>query len=68
MGAQATGYEQVASGHPGPCYGLLHNYMHSEEEKVENLDEAVDHLRQQAGKAWLDMNCTLFLSCPEVSN
>ena len=34
--------------------------MCSEEEKVENLNEAVDHLHKKAGEAWLKMNSTLF--------
>ena len=43
MGAQATGYEKVASGHPDhvtACYAI----MHSEGGEAENLDEAVGHL------------------------
>ena len=59
MGAQATGYEKVASG----CTDNVMAYytiMHSEEEKVENLNEAVDHLCKKASEAWLETNSTLF--------
>ena len=59
MGAQATGYKQVASGCPDRVTAY-YAIMHSKVEKVENLNEAVDHLCQQAGEAWLDMNSTLF--------
>ena len=42
--------------------------MHSEEGKVENLNEAVDHLCKEAGEAWLDMNSTLFHHTLEYQN
>ena len=59
MGAQATGYMKVASGCPD-CVMAYYTIVRSEEEKVENLDEAVDCLCKQAGEAWLDMNSILF--------
>ena len=41
MGAQATGYEKVASGCPD-CVMAYYTIMHSKGEKVENLNEAVE--------------------------
>ena len=59
MCVQATGYEKVASGYPNHAMAY-YTIMCSKEEKVENLDEAVDHLCKMAGEAWLKMNYTLF--------
>ena len=54
MGAQATGYEKVANGHPD-CVTAYYTIMHSKGGKAENLDEAVDCLctRRQAKHGWV---------------
>ena len=59
IGAQSTGYEKIASG----CLDHLTAYypiMHSEDEKVEDLDKAVKYLCKKAGEAWLETNSALF--------
>ena len=59
MGAQSTGYEKVASGCPDHLIAY-YVIMHSEDEKVKDLDEVVDHLPKKAGDAWLETNSMLF--------
>ena len=53
MGAQATGYEKVASGCPDCVTAYYHAIM-----KIS--DKAIDCLHERAGDAWLDTNSTLF--------
>ena len=59
MGPQATGYEMIASGCPDHIT-TYYAIMCSEEEKVKEFDEAIDHLCEKAGEAWLETNSTLF--------
>ena len=50
MGVQATGYKKVASGCPDHVTAY-YTMICSEGVEAEKLDEAFDHLRQEAGKA-----------------
>ena len=59
MGAQYTGYEKVASGHPDH-FTSYYSIMCSEGEEVKGFDEVIDHLCKQTGEAWLETNSTLF--------
>ena len=59
MGAQATGYEKIASGHPD-YITVYDTILHSEEEKVKEFDEAIDPLCKRAGESWLETNSMLF--------
>ena len=69
MGVQATGYKKATSGHPDrvTTYYLM---IKSEGEGtlVEKLNEAIEHLREEAGEAWLDMNSILFCHALEYQN
>ena len=67
MGIQATGYEQVASGHPDrvTAYYMM---IRSEGMEAEKLDEAFDGLCQEVGEAWLDTNFILFRHALEYQN
>ena len=69
MGVQATGYEKATSGCPDRVTAY-YSMIKSEGEgtSVEKLDEAIDHLREEAGKAWLDMNSILFHHALEYQN
>ena len=69
MGIQATGYEEVASGHTD-CVTAYYTMIQSEWEGVEaeKLDEAIDYLCKEAGKAWLDTNSILFHHALEYQN
>ena len=64
MGVQATGYEKAASGCPD-CVTAYYSMIKSEGEgvSVEKFNEAIDRLREEAVKAWLDTNSILFSSC-----
>ena len=46
MGAQSTGYEKVASGHPDHLTAY-YAIMHSEGEEVKGLDEVIEHLHKR---------------------
>ena len=59
MGVQSTGYEKVASGCPDHLTAY-YAIMRSEDEKVKDLNEVVDHLCKKAGEAWLETNSMLF--------
>ena len=69
MGVQATGYEKVTSGHPDhvTAYYMM---IRSEGEgtEAEKLDEAIDSLHKEAGKAWLDTNSILFHHALQYQN
>ena len=69
MGVQATGYKKVTSGHPD-CVTAYYMMIQLEGEGVEaeKLNEAIDHLCKEAGKAWLDMNSILFHHTLEYQN
>ena len=69
MGVQATGYEKTISGCPN-CVTAYYSMLKSEGEgaSVEKLDKAIDHLWEEAGKAWLDMNSILFHHALEYQN
>ena len=69
MGVQATGYEKATSGRPWPCYSiLLNDKIWGEGALAEKLNEAIDHLWEEAGKAWLDTNSILFHHALEYQN
>ena len=61
IGVQATGYEKATSGCPNhiTTYYLM---IKSEGEGVsaKKLNEAINHLQEEAGKSWLDTKSTLF--------
>ena len=69
MGVQATGYEKATSGCPDhvTAYYMM---IKSEGEgtSAEKLDEAIDHLWEEAGEAWLDTNSILFHHALEYQN
>ena len=65
MGVLATGYEKVASGCPDHVTAY---YTMICSEGVKKLDEAFDHLCQEAGEAWLDTNSILFHHALEYQN
>ena len=67
MGAQATGYEKVASGHPDHVTSY-YTRMHCQGGEAENLNETFDHLHQEVGKTWLDTNSILFCHTLEYQN
>ena len=69
MGVQATGYEKATSGcpdHVTAYYSMIKS--EGEGTSAEKLDEAIDHLQNEAGKAWLDMNSILFCHTLEYQN
>ena len=61
MGVQATGYEKATSGHPDHVT-IYYSIIKSEGEgaSAKKLDEAINHLREEAGKAWLNTNSIIF--------
>ena len=69
MGVQATGYKKATSGCPNhvTAYYMM---IRSEGEgaSAEKLNEAIDHLQEEAGKAWLDTNSILFRHAFEYQN
>ena len=67
MGIQATGYEKVASGCPD-CVTAYYTMIHSEGVEAEKLNEAFDHLCQEACQAWFDTNSILFHHTLEYQN
>ena len=69
MGIQATDYEKVTSGHPDHVTAY-YTMIQSEGEgaEAEKLNEAMDHLRKEAGEAWLDTNSILFHHTLEYQN
>ena len=66
MGVQATGYEKATSGHPD--HVTAYYSMIREGASVDKLDEAIDHLWEEAGDAWLDTNSILFHHTLEYQN
>ena len=69
MGVQATGYEKATSGHPDHVYSiLLNDTIWGGGTSAEKLDEAIDHLQEEAGEAWLDRNSILFHHAMEYQN
>ena len=67
MSVQDTDYEKVASGCLD-CVTAYYLMIHSEGVEAEKLDEAFDHLCQEAGEAWLDTNSILFSHALEYQN
>ena len=68
MGIQATGYEKVTSGCPD-CVTAYYMMIQSKGGvEAEKLNEAINHLRKEAGKAWLDTNSILFCHALEYQN
>ena len=61
MGVQATGYEKATHGWPDHVT-VYYSMLKSKGQGVsaEELDEAIDHLRIEAGKAWLETNSILY--------
>ena len=61
MGVQAAGYEKATWGCPD-CAMAYYSLIKSEGEGLsdEKLDEAIEHLREAGGVAWLDTNSLLF--------
>ena len=68
MGVQATGYEKAASGCPDRVTAYYSIKSEGESMSVEKIDEAIEHLREEAGEAWLDMNSILFHHALEYQN
>ena len=61
MGVQATGYEKATHGRPDRVtayYSMLKS--EGQGASAEKLNEAINRLRVEAGKAWLDTNSILF--------
>ena len=61
MGVQATGYEKATSwcsNHVTMYYSMIKSK--GEGASAEKLEEAINCLRKEAGKAWLDTNSILF--------
>ena len=67
MGVQATGYEKATWGHPDRTMAPL---IKSEGEGMskDKLDEAIEHLREAGGVAWLDTNSLLFSHTLDYQN
>ena len=59
IGTQSTSYEKVASRCPDHLTAY-YTIMCSEDEKVKDLNEAVDYLHKKTGQVWLETNSTLF--------
>ena len=59
MGAQATGYEKITSGHPDHIM-VYYTIMHSKEKNVKEFNEAIDCLHKRAEELWLETNSILF--------
>ena len=60
MGAQATGYEKVASGCPDHVMAYYNTLCTPKKRSLKISMKQLTALCQQVGEAWLDMNCTLF--------
>ena len=61
MGVQATGYEKATWGWPDHItvyYSMLKSK--GQGASAEEVDEAIDCLRAEAGEAWLEMNSILY--------
>ena len=69
MGVQATGYKKATSG-CSICVTAYYLMIKSEGEgtSAKKLDEAIDCLWEEAGKAWLDTNSILFCHALEYQN
>ena len=69
MGVQAAGYEKATQGHPDHAmayYSLIKS--EGEGTSEDKLDEAIEHLREAGGVAWLDTNSLLFSHALEYQN
>ena len=69
MGVQATRYEKATQGHPDHtiAYSSLIKSKGEGTSKAKH-DEAIEHLREAGGVAWLDTNSLLFRHALEYQN
>ena len=69
MGVQAAGYEKATQGHPD-CTVAYSSLIKSEGEGTSKAkcDEAIEHLREEGGVAWLNTNSLLFCHTLEYQN
>ena len=61
MGVQATGYEKATQGQPDRVtvyYSMLKSRGRAS--PSEEVNEAINHLRTEAGEAWLETNSILY--------
>ena len=69
MGVQATGFEKATWGHPD-CTATYSSLIKSKGEGISKAkrDEAIEHLREEGGAAWLNTNSLLFRHALEYQN